>query len=191
MKLLRNATIMPLEGTMDSFTGGVFSADGSFVEDSLLYRGKPAQLQRYIEYLNGTYIYGGCLFGHFGHFIWESLSRLYAIRQCKNYPILFITEYDDFIIPIFEKTFKTIGVRNKLCFVKAPTLIENLIYSAPGSSVNPVSMTDAQINALKYYTFHNNCPKKIWLSRSMLQCGKYGKITNEQCIEEELKKSDI
>lgn len=180
---------MPLAGTMDSFAGGVFSSDGKFIEDSLLHRGTPAQLQKTIEYLDDTYIYGGCLFGHFGHFIWESLSRLYAIRQCKEYPVLFITPYDDFIISIFQDTFKAIGIRNEIRFIKVPTSVKNLIYSSPGSAVHPVFITDEQINALKCYTFTNSsCPQKIWLSRSKLQNGKYGKITNEQFLEEELVK---
>lgn len=66
---------------MDSFTGGLYSSDGEFIEDSLLYRGRQAQLQKSIEYLHGTYVYGGCLFYHLGHFIWESLSRLYTMAD--------------------------------------------------------------------------------------------------------------
>ena len=188
MKLLKNSIIMPLEGTMDYFTGGVFSSDGQFIEDSLLDRGKPRQLQEPIESLDGIYIYGGCLFGHFGHFIWESLSRLYTIRKCKEYPILFITPYDEIIISIFEKSFKAIGVRNKIFFVKVPTSVQNLIYSPPGSSIMPLFIIDEQINALKYFTFSNTerVFKKIWLSRSLLNSNKYGKITNEQHVEEEL-----
>jgi hypothetical protein len=184
MKLLKNSTIIPLEGTMDSFTGGVFSSDGQFLEDSLLKRGRQGQLQKYTEYLHGTYIYGGCLFGHFGHFIWESLSRLYAIRQCKEYPILFITPNDK-IFNVQKIFFETIGVKNELLLVKVSTSVENLIYSPPGSSVNPLFITDEQISSLKYFTFPKTGSRKIWLSRSKL---KFGKIANEVTIETELKR---
>ena len=184
MELIKNAIILPLDGTMDSFTGGVFTSDGQFIDDSLLDRSRPAELhtQQYHK-LSGRYIYGGCLFGHFGHFVWESLSRLYTVRQCKEYPIIFITPYDDFIIPVFKKALKQLGVRNEIFFVKVPTSVENLIYSSPGSSINPLFITDEQINSLKYFTFCNGNSQKIWLSRSMLKEGKYGKITNEQFIE--------
>ncbi|MDR0826605.1 MAG: glycosyltransferase family 61 protein [Desulfovibrio sp.] len=184
MRLLKNATIIPLEGTMDSFTGGIYSADGKFIEDSLLYRGKQASLQQAIEYLPDTYIYGGCLFGHFGHFIWESLSRLYAIRQCKNYPILFISPN----IEVFNGQkilFKTIGIRNEIKLIKVPTSIRDLIYSPPGSSLNPLCITDEQIDSLKYFNFSEHTNEKIWLSRAKL---KIGKLINELSIETEIQK---
>ena len=185
MKLLKNATIIPLQGTMSSFTGGVFSSDGSFVEGSLLNRGKPAQLQEPIEHFSGTYIYGGCLFGHFGHFIWESLSRLYTIRQCNNYPILFISPNKE-IFNIQRLIFKTIGVKNEIYLCKVPTSVRNLIYSPPGSSINPLFIVDEQIEAMACLNFQKkHHSEKIWLSRSKL---KSGKVINELFIEEELQK---
>ena len=183
MELLKNSTIIPLEGTMGSFTGGVFSSDGSFIEDSVLYRGKPAQLQKPVEYLYGTFIYGGCLFRHFGHFIFESLSRLYAIRQCKNYPILFISPDDG-----YREFFKLLGVNNEIRIINVPTYIENLVYSRQGSALVPPNIIDEQINALKYYYFNLNEKKsneKIWLSRSKLL---FGTILNESAIEKILTK---
>ena len=171
---------------MDSFTGGVFTFDGQFIEDSLLCRGRPAELQKPVEHLSGTYIYGGCLFGHFGHFIWESLSRLYTIRQCKNYPILFISP-NDRIFNVQKMLFKSIGVNNEILLVKASTSVESLIYSSPGSTLNPVFISDKQIDSLKYFDFAENTSKeKIWLSRSKLE---YGKVTNEPAIEKELIKA--
>ncbi|MDR1685132.1 MAG: glycosyltransferase family 61 protein [Desulfovibrio sp.] len=190
LTLLKNAVILPLDGTMDAFTGGVYTAGGQFVEDSLLHRGRPAPLQQHIDHLAGTYIYGGCLFGHFGHFIWESLSRVYAIRQCKDYPILFISP-NDTVYNMHNIFFKTIGIRNELILVKAPISVKNLIYSSPGSSISPLFITDEQINGLQYFNFWENGEKyrtvkeKIWLSRSLLNNGK---VTNEQIIEEELQK---
>ncbi|MDR2603908.1 MAG: glycosyltransferase family 61 protein [Desulfovibrio sp.] len=190
ISLLKNTVLLPLDGTMDSFTGGVYTAEGQFVEDSLLHRGKPALFQKYVEELSGTYIYGGCLFGHFGHFIWESLSRLYAIRQCKDYPILFISPNDK-IYDVHSLLFKTIGIRNEIRLVKIPTSVNNLIYSPPGSSISPLFIIDEQINKMQYFTFSKNGNKskttkeKIWLSRSKL---KNGKVTNEHEIEEKLRK---
>lgn len=184
MKLLKNSTIVALEGTMDSFTGGVFASDNQFVEGSLLERGRPGQIQNAVEYLDGTYIYGGCLFGHFGHFIWESLSRLYTIRQCKEYPILFISPNEK-IFNIHKLFFKTICVRNELCLIKKTTRVKNLIYSCPGSSINPLNISDEQLHAMKCLEFPKNTNRKVWLSRSKL---KSGKIINEVAIEKELQK---
>jgi hypothetical protein len=189
MKLLKNSIICPLIGSMDSFTGGVYTSDGEFVEDSILDRGHKSVLNKPVEYLQGTYIYGGCLFAHFGHFIWESLSRLYTIRQCKNYPILFISP-NDRIFNVQKMFFNAIGIDNEIILVKVSTSIENLIYSPPGSSISPLYIMDEQINSLKYFSFSyipkkiNDLNKKIWMSRSSL---KYGKVINEHVIEEKLK----
>ena len=185
MKLLKDAAIAPLEGTMDSFTGGVYSSAGQFIEDSLLDRGKPAQLQETTEYLPDMYIYGGCLFANFGHFIWESLARLYTIRQCKEFPILFISPNDT--VFTVQKLFLTaIGIRNAIHIVKAPTHIKNLLYSPPGSSIHPLYITEEQIEALACLHFpHENTDRKIWLSRSRL---KLGRLLNEAAIESALEK---
>ena len=189
MKLIKNSIILPLAGSMSSFTGGVVTSDGQFVKDSSLYRGRQTEPQKPVEHLSGTYIYGGCWFSHFGHFIWESLSRLYAIRQCKNYPILFISP-DEKIYKPYKILLESIGIKNEIYLITVPTSIEHLIFSVPGSAIHPVYITDDQINALKYFYFvkrtEDNTPeKKIWLSRSKLLVGT---VINEQAIENILKK---
>lgn len=157
------------------------------MEDSIVYRGKQPQLQKHVESLSGAYIYGGCLFAHFGHFIWESLSRLYAIKKCKDYPILFICPNDEAAVSLLRVFISSIGVRNKVHLVKVPTLVENLIYSSPGSSISPLGITDDQIDALQHFVFNEKSyNKNVWLSRSRL---KAGRIANECFIEDELRKS--
>ncbi len=185
MKLVKNAIMLPLDGTMDSFTGGVYSSDGEFIADSIVYRGKQPCLQNHIESLHGTYIYGGCLFGHFGHFIWESLSRLYAIRQCKKYPILFISPNDK-IYNIQKIWIQTLGISNEIYIIKKTTSVENLLYAPPGSAIQPLFITDDQTDSLKCKKFREGSSRKIWLSRAKL---KYGNLDNEYLIEEELKKT--
>lgn len=189
MKRIKNSTILPLIGSPSSFTGGVFTSDGEFIEDSIVERGRQAELQKPVEHLAGTYIYGGCLFGHFGHFILESLSRLYTIRQCKDYPILFINENDS-VFDFQKSIFKLLGINNDLLRIKTPTSVENLIYSSPGSILDPVYISDEQIDSMKYFYYPENIrteeqKEKIWLSRSKLL---YGKMINESVIEKIIKK---
>jgi hypothetical protein len=170
---------------MDFFSGGVYSSDGEFMEDSLVHRGTPAEFQKTAEFLHGTYLYGGCLFAHFGHFVWESLSRLYTIIQCKNYPILFISPNSE--NGVFTLFFKSLNIKNEIRIVTSPVSVENLIYSSPGSSIVPLFISDEQNSALQVFLFSDNerRGKKIWLSRTKLQ---YGKLDNEEVIEEGLKK---
>ena len=188
MRLLKNSIMMPLQGSMDSFAGGLFDADGQFVADSLLHRGRPCEPCTPSETLQGTYIYGGCLFGHFGHFIWESLSRLYVVRKCKPYPIVFSSPNDTekIFLEAFHALYKTLGAKNGIQLVARPTRIENLIYDSPGSSLSPLFITDAQLTALMHCDFRDMEPvhEKVWLSRAMLN---FGKLTNEREIEKAIR----
>ena len=186
IKLLKHATIIPLIGSSISFSGGVYTSDGEFLEDSIVDRAQPGELQTPVENLSGTYIYGGYLVGHFGHFIFESLSRLYIIRQCNNYPILFINE-NDCVFNFQKEIFQSLGINNEIIRVKVPTSVEHLIYSPPGSVLNPLNIIDEQISALKYFYFQKDMKKeeKIWLSRSNLLVGT---IINELAIEKILTK---
>ena len=184
LTLLNNAKLMPLIGSMDSFTAGIYTKDNQFVHDSLIHRGKQSDLFEIITYLDGTYIFGGYLFAHFGHFIWESLSRLYAICQCKDYPILFLTPSSKLHHP-FQVLFDSIKLKNSIYLVKQPTSVEKLIFAQAGSSLEPLYITDSQIESLVRFDFKNSImDKKIWLSRSKLQ---YGMIINENEIEEQLR----
>lgn len=175
---------------MDSFTGGIYTADGQFVENCLLDRGHPAKLQKSDEHLSGTYIYGGCLFSHYGHLIWDSLSRLYTIRQHKGYKIIYTCPYYEQLDSVIHLFLKNIGVENEVHLIKVPTSVENLIYSLPGSALNPLYITDEQLNALKCFQFSkevcaNDSVNKLWLSRSNLELGT---IVNELVIEKVLEK---
>lgn len=159
MRAIKHALIMPLEGTMDSFTGGVFDSGGEFVADSVIYRGHAPERRKYSEHLQGTFIYGGCLFGHFGHFIWASLARIAAIRKCRPYPLLFITP-NDHLFNTQKLFFKGMGIRNEIILVTKPTLVENLIYAPPHSSLSPLSMSQEMLDALAFKDFGEMTDRK-------------------------------
>ena len=185
--ILHNAVVLPLSGTMDSFTGGLYDENNEYVNGSVVYRHTLGEFQEPQTQLKGTYIWGGCLFAHFGHFIWESLSRLYTIRKCKNdVPILFITPNK--LFNYHKLFFDTIGIENEIKIIEEPTLVENVIYSEEGSSLKPLFITDEQLDALGYFqNCHNKNSENIWVSRSLLNDNQ-ARVTNEIYIENELQK---
>lgn len=184
MKLITNALVMPHIGNMDTFSGGIFTADGDYIRNSIPSRGSEPKLESPVTSLPGIFIYGGTLFGHFGHFIWESLARLDVIRKCKPYPIIFISPNNQIFEP-YKIMFRALGIKNELVLLKQPTKVENLIYSDPLSSLSPIYIDDSQLTSLVCYDFGTLIKHdKIWLSRTKL---KRGKITNEEYIEEKLK----
>jgi len=95
---VRDALVAPVlsEGRMAS---GVFRNDGSFVEASrtLLSRGRltdtpPCPDPARARALTGRYLFAGLARDHFGHFLLESLGRLWAVPTLDRAPdgILFL-----------------------------------------------------------------------------------------------------
>lgn len=185
--ILKDALVMPYRGTMDAFQGGVFTSDGAFLQESIVYRGSEPPLEAPTRTLQGTYIWGGCVFVHFGHFIWETLSRLYALRQySEKYPLLCISptcklEYVRLLL-------RTLGIHNEIHLVDAPVRVQSLLFAPPGSSIVPLHMTAAQIGALACF---EGCARstqaRLWLSRTSLQSWQH-KDAGESWIEGELAK---
>jgi hypothetical protein len=69
---------------------GVFAADGSFIKRGVVWRrGRPINTppERPLDpvgRLAGSWLWGGILYGHFGHFLVESTARLWALPQLRG-----------------------------------------------------------------------------------------------------------
>lgn len=184
IQILHDALLMPFDGSMEKFTSGVF-LDGRCVASSLIpERSSPAIPAVHEKTLNGTYIFGGYLFPHYGHFLLESLSRVYAIKTCNTYPLLFLSPNSSTVF--FQRSIlKFLSLSNEIIFVKERAVVKRLVYSEPGCVI-PGYMSDDQINSLIAFKVENELQEKIWLSRSALvNCGG---VDNETVIEDVLEK---
>ena len=189
------ALVMPLRGTLDKFSGGVFQGEDC-LPASLLARnrkpklfGLPAPTEAVRQALGegegravrlkGEYLFGGYLFRHYGHFLIETLSRLYALKQCPpNAPIVFSSTHRD-IVPWQREVFKLLGLRNPIHLLRQPAVVDRLMLAAPGF-VMPDMVTPEQVEALGAMSAPPRTNKKIWLSRS---CYLGGGLHNEQELE--------
>lgn len=92
IQVLENAIVVPFGAGKRSGVrrpGGVYTADGVFVDDSTCYRtsdlatiAKPkGKAPEPVEHLKGTHLYGGLLYQHFGHFLAESTGRFWALNH--------------------------------------------------------------------------------------------------------------
>jgi hypothetical protein len=63
---------------------GVFNANGGLLEDGHCYRYAGGRItvapdpEPAVEHLEGSWLFGGIFYGHFGHFLCETTSRLWA-----------------------------------------------------------------------------------------------------------------
>ena len=201
MTVLRDALVMPLRGTLNRFSGGVFQGEDC-QPASLLWRnreprldGRPAPPEAVrqalgvdsgaaggrADRLKGAYLFGGYLFRHYGHFLIESLSRLYALKQCAALPIVFSSTHRD-ILPWQRDVFKLLALRNPICLLTRPAIADQLMLAAPGFALPDIVMPE-QIEALGALPSPQRSDKKIWLSR-----GSYigGGLHGERALEPHL-----
>lgn len=184
--LVKDALLMPLAGNRAHFASGVFK-DGVCVPESLQERAVAASPVPALRHLAGSYIFGGYFFHHYGHFLLESLSRLYAVRQCKKLPLLFMSGHTDIPAPQRE-VLDLLAVDNDIIFISEATSVETLIVSPPGSGTAPPWMLDEQMKALgRFKAPPLATGQKVWLSRSRFvrdQGG--GGVINEHLIDARL-----
>lgn len=121
--------------------GGILDEFDDFIEDSSFIRNgrkfflKPIKKINIKNKLFGKYIYGGMILVHYGHFIIESLTRIWFYEK-EKIPILFFLASKGFAKPKhFEKSFvkeifEIIGIKNYK-FITENTLVENLIVPMP------------------------------------------------------------
>jgi hypothetical protein len=190
--------------------GGLFQADGTLIPDSLLHRQhipvkvkfkgrllqatketapvypvqQPGKIGETKYRLNGTYIYAGLLFKHFGHFLLESLARIWFIKQHSDIPLLWVAAHRQPELSPFQKEIlELLGIKNRVHILTEQSEIEEIIVPEPGYMIES-HFSAAQKDALKVFDPVPLSPgKKVWLSRKNVSNGKF---LNESALEEHL-----
>ncbi len=143
--IVQNATVLPLKLAIDSsgkttFLGGIIDNNDCFFEPSAHiheldtatgslksgYKFNPQDVKHQSE----TVIYGGLLYEHFGHFLVESVSRLWYVLEHPehNYPLVFVTEKSGTPCQQILDFFALIGInRKRLLFIQEPTCFDKII----------------------------------------------------------------
>jgi capsular polysaccharide biosynthesis protein len=155
-----------------SFQIGAYHPDGQFLTSVALRRNfgisgralpVPAKLAK-----PGVYLYGGLLRRHYGHFLLESLARVYALQD-SDLPIVWHLESLSGLTSWQHEIFSLLGVDvGRFVFVEQPTEFATLLVPEVGYRIQDW-MHPRQENAMGRYTFSQPVRgKRIWLSRSRL-----------------------
>ena len=198
VRILENAILVP---SMRNNSGlGVFEQSGEFVEESQIFRENESlfaiphqrHLENITEKLEGTHLYGGILSRHFGHFIVESLSRLWAAPYFNEHPcnILFFPkgradiERKDMK---FQKEWIALLCPNATFQeIKQPTIVERLIIPQQGFGT-----AGLEKGIPEFREFIKNVampqpkgdePKNIYVSRDGLREDVKGKILESKSL---------
>ena len=147
-RVFASATVIPATRAPDGrFLMGAFDSHGQPVPESLLSRirhgverqkGFPGELNGARRHVDGTAIYAGVLDRHFGHFVLESLARLWPARLHPELPIVWSVEswrrgpvvrgYRSWQAEILG----LLGISNRPVFVAQATTFDELLIPTPG-----------------------------------------------------------
>lgn len=200
LELIENAKVFPPDPETDSC--GVTDEIGRFCPLSAEYRRikrrmrvpEPARHDEPIARLSGTYVYGGWLHPHFGHFLAESTVRLWALGEDHG-PIdgvIFIPYGPKTIwrtrktyMPILQLLAGDVPIIPQV----SPAIVDRLIVAEPG-----FGHQDRMMGSRKYIDFMRGRvagqiapegPERLYISRSYLS-HKRGGIFGERALEDYL-----
>jgi FkbM family methyltransferase len=179
---------------------GVLHGDGRYCATGALWRNgraltvEPAMPKRDLPLRKGRWLWGGVLWMHFGHFLVESSSRLWALPEFQGQidGVLFIPKRprNGSEVADFQKGFiDLLGCDVAVACADAPERVEHLIVPGQGFGLGAMIegtvgyRTAIQENFAKTITAEG--PEKIYISRSNLPAGR-GNLVGEGQFETRL-----
>jgi hypothetical protein len=186
-----DVTLVPLGANPDSgigFSVGAFLADGTPIEAARHRRGPVATpiapLRPAEDSWDGTLVYGGILWDHFGHFLVEGLARAWSYAQAPGLPLLWHRRTpSDRLLPWQRDILRLIGEGEREHRVIArPVRVARL--GIPDQGLVMWRYLHArQAGALAQHGFGMPVAgRRVWLSRSGLRPG-LARIEGAEAVE--------
>ncbi len=177
----RDSTVRP------PFRMGVFDGNGAFNE-ALVHRrrGLPFSAANFAApelTLDGTFLYAGFFFDHFGHFITESLSRIALLRAFPDLPIIWHRLSGSSRLSGWQsELLDMLGLLDRTHhFISVPTRVARVICSRPGFMLFSYCDT-SYADHLATVPWSGGAGRKLWLSRSSLK--QRNDVPGEAAFEE-------
>ncbi len=184
-----NAIVMPrysMKFKKEKYLTGIY-CKGIPITDALLFRHyKQIEFQApYLEPLrqiSDKAIFCGNLSNHFGHFILESLARIWYVKKNPKLKIIWTTNKKKYS-HWQEEILDLLGIKNEPVFINVPTKISTLILPSPGYIIQTY-FAKRQVLALGEISPQKTIQgKKLYISRAKLVNGGGGGYSNEKELE--------
>lgn len=195
IQTLQSAIVVPAKENGFVQVAGVLHSDGRYCPEGALWRNNraltiaPSLPSGPIEELSGTWLWGGQLWNHFGHFIAESTSRLWPLPELASQidGVLFIPKRPrkrDFVEQ-FQRDFVNLMEPDlPVKSVCEPVRVENLIVPGQGFGLGKIArMTEPYRKAIAdnfASQLPSDGPEKLYVSRSKLRKFKGGLVGEER-----------
>lgn len=167
-----------------------YDKNNNLIKDSLNIRSYgitflPAPPAANYVYNDAEIIFAGFLFPHYGHFLLESLARLWYAKEHQELPICFIGRNQK-IFELQQEILHLLGINNTLYIVDQAVIFKKLIVPRPGCVIRQY-IYPFQIKFLGQYATHSSStPAKIFLSRARFSGNSI--LSNDEQLETELAK---
>lgn len=197
---LQNPVVVPPKVGGFVQKAGVLRADGRDCPRAALWRNHrpltepPGAPEGDVAELEGTWLWGGVLWAHFGHFLVESTSRLWALSQVENdvQGILFIPKRPragDTVHGYQGDYVALMGTDLPIRVVTADTRVERLFVPGQGFGIGKIIAGTAPFREATRSRFARDVapdgPDRLYISRSRLGLNK-GSLIGEARMEEYL-----
>ncbi len=197
VEVLRNATVVPPVERSFVQPAGILRENGTFCPQGAHWRKtrpltiKPDKPEGPLPRLPGTWLWGGVLFRHFGHFLAESTGRLWALPGLpeKIDGVLFVPKSPGAGYkpePFHLDFFGMAGV-NRVYQADRALQVEKLYVPGQGFGLGQIIVgTDHARNYFRHHFAHHippDGPEKLYISRSRLGRGR-GKILCEKHLDD-------
>lgn len=187
-----NGIVVPVakaEKNAPAQQSGVLDAEGNFVEASSTLRpvgrfnhAPPMPDPADIAYLPGRYMYGGVMFGHFGHFLMDTLARIWAVERLRGKidAIIFTPKVNgdraEHLLRTQLPLMRGLGVDQQIIQLSEPTRVGMLYVPYQGIGIGDgwELATEAFRNHMRRHAGRDIPPKgplRVYLSRSALGPG--------------------
>ena len=182
---------------------GVFDGKGQYVHSAVVWSTtvapgrlclEPKICPTAVDQMAGRWMWGGVLINEFGHFLVESLSRIWAYGMLKDQidGIVYIHRGNRTqLTKLQAKIFDLLGVDIPIRIITKPTSVEHLVVPGQGVGYGPIIFGTEEHNAFMRDNFAQNVlpegAERLYISRSMLPKRK-ASIIAEKTLETRLER---
>ena len=199
IETVENAVIVPPVDTGLVQKAGVLDAQGAYVAGAALWRNGRSlttepQMPADMTTRKGTWLWGGVLWMHFGHFLVESMARLWALEHLDEEidGILFVPKRPrngDEVKEFQQVLIGAMGTDAPIAVAAAPEQVERLIVPGQGFGLGGMIGGTEAFRAAVTSRFGKAIaaegPDKLYISRSQLPSGR-GSLIGEAELEAHL-----
>ncbi|MEC3862400.1 glycosyltransferase family 61 protein [Mesobacterium sp. TK19101] len=182
-----------------TFPTGVLTAAGAPVPQAAVWRNRrcitlPPKPAQNLTPLEGTWLWGGLLYAHFGHFMCESTTRLWALDHLDT-PVdgvLFVSKFapEDGLASYHRDFLRLMGCDLPVHIVDRPVSVERLIVPGQGFGLGEMAAGTAPFRAAIQSRFATGVAprgdEKLYISRSAIG-PRRGGLLFETVLEDHLR----